>query len=610
MNSGAPAQDPTEATPKKKGPSQAEKLLQLVDDVEFFHDHHGTAYATFTVADHRETAALRHRGFRSYLERRFYEFEGKPAGSQAVQDALGVMDGEARFAGAEHPVHVRVAGDDEAIYLDLGNPEWSAVEVTPSGWQVVANPPVKFRRPKAMAALPNPATDGDIRPLRALVNVTDHDWPLLLGWVIGALRPAGPYPVLASYGEQGSAKSTTQRITRTMFDPSSAALRSAPRNEHELVITAKNSYVLGFDNASMIPPWLSDAFARIATGAGFAARELYSDSEEMIFEEKRPVLINGIEEVVNRPDLLDRALILEHPRIPSADRTTESDVWAAVTAAHPRILAGILDALSAALRNLPSVELSQLPRMADFCKWVVASESSLGWEPGRFYDTYADNRESAHEVAIDSSPIAALIRTMAEQGFTGTASELLAELEAVADDPITRIRSWPKSPRALSGALRRLAPNLREIGVLIEFERIGSHRTITVKRETRSEPYSSVASVICVTNGSVSSDANDGDDANDAKFPTHSNGELTLEDALLDYPAQAEPTPAFCSKPGHRSSDWLADDNRLVCGICHPRTVALVDPAVAEQIRASVDGEWLDVGEPTGPVWDFTAEPA
>jgi hypothetical protein len=257
-----------------------------------------------------------------------------------MQDALGVMDGRARFEGDEHPVHVRLAGDDEAIYLDLGDDECRAVVITGAGWQVVASPPVKFRRPKGMATLPLPARNGNLDALRPLVNVSDRDWPLQVGWMVGALRPSGPYPVLASYGEQGSAKTTTQRITRTMIDPATAGLRSAPRNEHELVIAAKNSYLLGFDNASSIPPWLSDAFARIATGAGFAARELYSDSEETIFAETRPIMVNGIEEVVSRPDLLDRALIIEHPRISPTLRTTESDVWRAVTAAHPVILAG------------------------------------------------------------------------------------------------------------------------------------------------------------------------------------------------------------------------------------------------------------------------------
>lgn len=549
--------DQVEPQTERKKSTQAARLVELANDVEFFHDPHGAAFATFTVGDHRETAALRTRGFRSYIERRFYEDEGKPPSAQAMQDALGVMEGEARFGGAELPVHVRLAGDDERIVLDLGNDRWAAVAVTAGGWEVDSDPRVKFRRPKGMGALPDPERGGDLAELRALVNVADRDWPLQLSWMIGALRPAGPFPVLAGYGEQGTAKSTTQRITRAAIDPSSAALRAAPRNEHELMIAARNGWIVAFDNASTIQPWLSDAFARLSTGAGFAARQLYSDDEEMIFEEQRPILVNGIEEVVSRPDLLDRALILEHPRIAAAQRTPERLIWTRFAAAHPRILGALLDVVAAALRNLPAVELAELPRMADFCEWLVAAAPALGWEPGRFLDTYAANRESAHEVAIDSSPIASLIPTIAETGFEGSAAELLSIFNEAAEEATTRLRAWPKSPSALSGALRRLAPNLREIGIQVTFERSGGSRQITIRtgRKTPSSPSSP----------SSRHGFGDGSDGRDGDSRTQS-----LEAAVL------------------AGSDK------------------------AERIRSSVNGAWGDPNQPpaAGTVWDYSGQAA
>jgi hypothetical protein len=529
--------DRPEEQTSKRGPTQAAILLRLVEGVDFFHDPNGTGYATFTLGDHSETWPLRSRGFRSYLERAFYEYEGSPASAQAIQDAIGVMDGRARFEGFEHPVHVRVAGDDEVIHLDLGGQSWQSVVITRDGWAISPTPLVKFRRPRGMAPLPMPSEAGDLSRLQALVNVADRDWPLVLGWMVGALRPAGPKPVLASFGEQGSAKSTTQRIVRTMLDPATAPLRSAPRNEHELVIAAENNYVIAFDNASTIQPWLSDAFARIATGAGFAARQLYSDNEEMIFAAKRPVLINGIEEVVTRPDLLDRALIVEHPKIPATQRTTEADIWEAVTKSHPAILGGLLDALAVALRNLDAVELNELPRMADFAEWVVAAEPSLGWEPGRFIAAYTDNRDSAHEVALESSPVAAPLREIAEIGFEGTSSDLLALLSESVEDRVLRLRSWPKTPKALSGELRRLAPNLRETGVSITFERTSRRRVVRVaqiedvsvrhNRHHRHTPHlhaglNGDADDASHDASAASHDASDANDASDAQIRTQS----------------------------------------------------------------------------------------
>lgn len=531
MLNGEATTDEPKAETKGRSQTQAAILVDLTNDVEFFHDAHSVGYATFPVGNHRETYPLRHRGFRSFLERRFYDAQGKPPAAQAVQDAFGVLEGQARFDGSRHDVHVRLAGDDERICLDLGNDDWQAVEITRAGWHVVADPQHKFRRPKGMEALPHPVSGGNLAQFRALTNFQDRDFPLAIAYMIASLRPTGPFPILASYGEQGSAKSTTQRIVRGTIDPSKASLRAAPRNEHELVIAANNGWMLGFDNASGIAPWFSDALCRIATGGGFSARQLYSDAEEIIFDETRPVMVNGIEEVVTRPDLLDRALIVEHPRIPADSRAPEREIWQAFRAAHAEILGALLDVVVVALRNLPTVELAELPRMADFAEWMVGAEPALGWEPGRFLDTYAGNRESAHTVALDSSPIAKVITAVAEGGFEGTASELLARLTEDVDDFTARQRGWPKSASALSGALRRLAPNMREIGIQIEFERSGKSRTISIRtgRENAVTPVIPVTSTPELTRVDDGDDdvhdANDGDDG-DSPTQSHLGAEL------------------------------------------------------------------------------------
>jgi len=87
---------------------------------------------------------------------------------------------------------------------------------------------------------------------------------------------------------------------------SAAPVRSLSREERELMIAANNGYLLAFDNLSGLPVWLSDALCRLASGGSFAVRQLYTDDEEVLFEAARPILLNGIEEVISRPDLGDR----------------------------------------------------------------------------------------------------------------------------------------------------------------------------------------------------------------------------------------------------------------------------------------------------------------
>jgi len=170
-----------------------------------------------------------------------------------------VIEGKAHFDAPERIVHVRVGGLDGKLYLDLCDKTWRAVEIDASGWRVIDNPPVRFRRASGMQPLPVPIGGGSIAALRSFLNVqTDGDFVLVVAWALAVLRDRGPYPVLALSGEQGSAKSSFSAILRALLDPNTAPLRALPREDRDLFIAASNGRVLAFDNVSSLPAWISD----------------------------------------------------------------------------------------------------------------------------------------------------------------------------------------------------------------------------------------------------------------------------------------------------------------------------------------------------------------
>jgi hypothetical protein len=222
------------------------------------------------------------------------------------------------------------------------------------------------------------------------------------------------------------------------------------------------------DNVSHLQPWLSDALCRLATGGGFATRQLYEDDTEKIFAAQRPVVLNAIEQVAARPDLIDRSLLVDLPTIGEDLRRAEAEFWAAFEAARPMLLGALFTAVSMALRHLPLIRLPVLPRMADFAIWVTAAEPALGWGAGAFLLAYTESRGDANVLAIDASVIGpTLLKCITSEAWEGTSQELLAYLGEQADDALRKSREWPKTPRALSGELRRLAPALRGIGVAV-----------------------------------------------------------------------------------------------------------------------------------------------
>jgi len=383
------------------------------------------------------------------------------------------------------------------MFLDLGDPDWRVVEVTPTGWRVIGDPPVRFWRPKGMLGLPAPISGGSISSLRPLINAADDEnWALAVAWLVGALCPKGPYPVLSIVGEQGSAKSTLERVLKSLIDPSKGHTRAAPKDLKDLTIAANNAHVLAYDNLSGIPDWLSDAFCRISTGGGFSTRELYTDRDETIFEATRPVILNGIDDIAVRSDLLDRSLALSLPQIPDSGRRSEREIWAAFNNLHPSLLGALLDAVSLALREFGNTKLSSPPRMADFAQWVVAAEPRLPWSPGVFIETYKTNRRDVVRATLEGDPLADALKSLAKRGpWKGTATELLTELP-----PHVATGTLPRSARNLSEVLRRKATFLRADGIGIRFERVGKDRTriITIEQIADSASASSAASAPAV----------------------------------------------------------------------------------------------------------------
>ena len=464
-------------------PTQAGQLIAIAETgCTLFHCGED-AFAEIENDGHRETWAVRSRGFRRWLQLRHLEEYGGAPNNEALQSARDTIEAKACFKEPEGEVYRRVGTANGALYLDLCNPAWQAIEADSKGWRIVDRPSVRFTRSRTARDLPTPESGGGIGDLRQFLNLDVEDFTLAVAWLLAAFRDKGPYPVLVLTGEQGSAKSTCARMLRALVDPSEAPLRSVPRNEHDLFIATRSAHVIALDNLSAVSAWLSDALCRLSTGGGYAARELYSDDEEVVISAERPLILNGIDEVVARGDLADRAIFLTLNAIPDADRRPEADLWARFDKARPRILAALLDALVVGLRRLPEVNLDRLPRMADFATWAVACEPAF-FKAGTFMQAYTGNRADAIQSVIDANPVASAIRELMQrcESWEGTATELLTELERVVGDPVTKGKEWPANARSFGRRFNQYKSELRPAGIELD-KPPGNHpRRITISR--------------------------------------------------------------------------------------------------------------------------------
>jgi hypothetical protein len=276
-------------------------------------------------------------------------------------------------------------------------------------------------------------------------------------------------------------------VLRRVIDPSLVEVASLPDNHKELVQAIAHHSFLVFDNVSYISENTSDTLCKAITGSGFVKRELYTDDDDIIYNFKRSIGINGINLVATKPDLLDRALILELERIDESKRRQESEITESLERDVPVILSGVFDTLVKTLNIKPTIKLDNLPRMADFALWGSAIAEALGYKKEEFLEAYKHNMEKQVDAILNENMIAmTIIHLMEErawQKWEGTASELLHSLTKLADFNGVNVRDkyWPKAPNSLSRSLNILNVTLRSVDIMVKISG-GKKRSVTIEK--------------------------------------------------------------------------------------------------------------------------------
>jgi hypothetical protein len=493
------------------GRSQASRLVALAQDAyDLVLGTDGRAYAV-DHAGPRVAVPLRGRdSLRQRLARTYYAHTGTAPSASALADALTVVEG-LTAALDPTPVALRVAkAEDGALVLDLGDPTGRVVVTHPGGWHLADTSPVLFRRTTLTSPLPTPTvapatgeaprdpgavTPADAEPtaselppagqptgtpagggrlgaLRELLNVDDTGFALIVGWLLAALVPDIPHPILALLGEQGTAKSTAARFLVSLIDPSPAPLRSAPKDVRSWAVTAAASWTVALDNVSSVPQWFSDTLCKAVTGDGIVDRALFTDDDVTVLAFRRVITLTSIDAGALAGDLAERLVPVELHRIHPTHRRADEHIEAAYQTARPALLADLLDLLAAVQAALPGVHLVELPRMADFARLLAALDTVTGWHTLPAYTAAA---AEATATVLDTHPVALAVRHLLTDqavGWTGTAADLLALLAPGHGEAVPR--GFPATPRGLAGQLRRVAPALRAAGIDVEFTRDGT----------------------------------------------------------------------------------------------------------------------------------------
>lgn len=411
-----------------------------------------------------------------------------------------MLEGMAVHEGPQHELHTRVAELDGKFWYDLADPQWRCVCADETGWKVVDDPPVMFRRLANQAAQDVPVAGGRVEDLLEFLPPSRSCPPeLFLPYIATCFIPDIPHPVLIVHGVHGAGKSTGCRVIKSLVDPSAlGTLALAPKFD-QLVQQLSHHWFAPYDNVSTLPDWASDALCRAATGEGHSKRALFTDDSDVIYSYKRCIALNCIDMVIQRPDLLDRSIMFEVGRLEAKDRLEEKTFWPRFKMAKPRILGACFDAVSRAMKSKPELKLGLLPRMADFAAWGASVAEASGPGYARFLTAYDEDEQTRIHGLLADDPLATVILRFVEAKgeWTGPATRLLHQLQRFlpADEIDKHDPRWPTIANRLTARLREIQTPLAAVGVNFSTGRDGRGRWLALKGEAKTEAEAPLVTV-------------------------------------------------------------------------------------------------------------------
>ncbi|WP_214888658.1 hypothetical protein [Carnobacterium sp. ISL-102] len=470
------------------------KMLALNNIKAFYYTSENLAYVKIDLGKYSEIVRTDSKTFKHWLIYLFERTENTVLSDGDIKTAISSIDSVAFFRGFRVDIYLRIAEKDNSIYIDLCNEKRQTLEINADGFKILDESPVLFRRMDDMDEIPIPILENtnDYMKLGNYLNFDKmEDFNMTVAFLLASFRPSMPKPLINFTGEAGTGKSMNTRLIRKFIDPAKQKdLLKKEINMNEIPLAATSQYLMAFDNLSGISKEGSDLLCIVSTGGVMTTRRLYTNSDEIIVDLKKVVILNGIDEISKRQDLVSRTIFIETPRLKSEEKKTEYEIWSAFKKDYPYILGSLVNAVSTGLRN-KGKDTSSYSRMIDFGRFIAESSEALNWEDDYWQTIYSDNQVAGVEQSINSDPFALAVVEMMEQlatdkltSWRGTSSELLKKLadNLPSEDTIYN-RAWPKYNQ-VKGRLRRIAPLMATKGIeWSEARSNGKHLLVLTTKE-------------------------------------------------------------------------------------------------------------------------------
>lgn len=413
-----------------------------------------------------------------WLKHEYDKAHGEIFGTESYKSALNRLVAKAMFEdSATETIYNRVAMVDRVIWYDLAWKDWKAIRIDEDGYKLTdldeTTPTFDRKQHQSAQVMPSPCDFDALEKLCDLLRIKKSDRFIFKIHLISMFIEKYPMPIMVITGEYGSIKTTITKTIKKIIDPSNQLSLNISKSIDDLVLQLYHRYVAAYDNVSSFSQEVSDTFCRAITGDGNSKRALYKDTDEIILNYTRKIVLNGIAPTIDNTDFISRAIFYETNPINEEERLTLEEFNQEIDKLLPFLLGQICNILSYALRNYGMVkqQIKFKPRMSDFAVWGETISQGLGNKPMEFIEKYKDRLEQLSLEAINNFPLFGLVQKIMENQtpYEDTVSKfhrlLVAQAENEGIDIKSKYNKFPKAPNKIKYQVQSLRNSFKTVGI-------------------------------------------------------------------------------------------------------------------------------------------------
>jgi len=475
-----------------------ENLVERLKDKDYFIVDSNTKeeWVVFTVNGEKNTAKVNSSIYRNRIQHMYYSEYQRPLPKGVLEEIIAILAAYTKFEAEQKQLFLRVGEIGESFFYDLCNEFGDVVEIS----NVIKIKPTRkiiFKKFEEQKKQIISDKGKKLSGICKYINIAPSEQLLFVVYIVSCFIPNIQHPILLLHGESGNGKSTISTMIKELVDPSKNALTKTSSSEADLYLSIERNWLTVFDNESKLSSKMSDNLCRVVTGIAISRRKLYTDNDAVSTNVKQCIILNGIENIATKEDLLNRSLIFEVIRKKESEVVPFGDLMREFEHSKPEFLREIFNVLLKAKGIYTELtDFKCTSRMAEFEKWGFAIGQVISGDGELFLKQYRANTLKQENEAIASNTLVSAIEIIlngSEKGFIELRpSDLLHKIQQIAYKEGLSIQSdtMPKDAVSVTKKLKAYKTLLQKIG--IEFKHNGHTREgsqITLrKRKGLSQP--------------------------------------------------------------------------------------------------------------------------